>query len=227
MKKNPFKISVLEDLAGAAGIAFNILFRPLTRPWYTRWGATAAEVSRSLPGDEIVPNPRTGATRAVTIQAPAEAVWPWLAQMGQGRGGLYSYERLENLAGCQIYNADRLIPDLPEFQPGDKMKLGPEGYPFYPVADVRHGQALILGGYEPDTGFGQSWVFFLEPAGPEATRLIVRSRGTYQPTFGNSLMWKLLTEPIHFVMERKMLLGLKSRVEFYASKGEAAALAAA
>lgn len=227
MNNKHFSISIFEDLAGAAGIALNILFSPLTRPWFTRWGATVEEVSRPLPGDEIVPQPRTGGTRAITIHAPVEAVWPWLAQMGQGRGGLYSYERLENIAGCKIYNADEIIPNLPELQPGDRFKLGPEGYPFYPVFEVRHGQALILGDYDPATGLGQSWVFYLEPAGPGSTRLIIRSRGSYQPTTANTLIWKVLTEPVHFIMERKMLLGIKARVEYYAGTGRAAAGAAA
>ena len=68
----------------------------LARPWHIRWGATGAEVDRPLPGDEIVKRLRNWSTRAITIHAPAEAIWPWLAQIGQGRGGLYSYDWLEN-----------------------------------------------------------------------------------------------------------------------------------
>jgi hypothetical protein len=78
------------------------------RPWHIRWGATDDELARPLPGDEIVPRPRKWSTRAITIDAPAEVVWPWLVQIGQGRGGLYSYDWLENLAGCDIHSADRV-----------------------------------------------------------------------------------------------------------------------
>jgi hypothetical protein len=75
-----------------------------------RWGATAAEVARRLPGDELIPHPASVSTRAITIQAPVERVWPWVLQTGQERGGLYSYQWLENLFGSDIHNADRIMP---------------------------------------------------------------------------------------------------------------------
>jgi hypothetical protein len=182
------------------------------RPWHIRWGATDHEIARPLPGDEIVPHPRKWSTRAITIDAPAEAVWPWLAQIGQGRGGLYSYDWLENLAGCDIHSADRLIPELQDLRRGDAVRLGPEGYPAYQVVGVEPGRALILGAHDPDMG-AHSWVFALEPIDQQAARLIVRSRDDYPPTLANVIIWRLITEPAHFVMERKMLLGIKQRAE--------------
>jgi hypothetical protein len=192
----------------SAGIAYWFGLRPR----HIRWGATDDEVARLLPGDEIVPRPRKWSTRAITIAAPAEAVWPWLAQIGQGRGGLYSYDWLENLAGCEIHSTDRIIPELQNLQAGDVVRLGPEGYPAYRVAAIELGRVLVLVGEDPDMG-AHSWAFVLEPIDEQTTRLIVRSRDDYLPTLANVVIWRLITEPVHFVMERKMLLGIKQRAE--------------
>ena len=83
----------------------------VVRPWHIRWGATEERIAKPLPGDELVPNPAIESTRAITVNAPVEEVWPWLAQIGQDRGGFYSYEWLENLAGCRMRNADRIHPE--------------------------------------------------------------------------------------------------------------------
>jgi hypothetical protein len=182
------------------------------RSWHIRWGATDDEVARPLPGDEIVPRRRNWSTRAITIAAPAEYVWPWIAQIGQGRGGLYSYDWLENLAGCDIHSTNQIIPEFQYLEVGDVIRLGPEGYPAYPVAAVEPGRALVLGGDDPELG-PHSWAFVLEPIDDRTTRLIVRSCGDYPPTLANFVIWRVLTEPLHFVMERKMLLGIKQRAE--------------
>jgi hypothetical protein len=92
------------------------------------------------------------------------------------------------------------------------VRLGPEGYPAYQVVAVEPGRALILAGNDPDMG-AHSWVFVLEPIDEQVTRLIVRSRDDYPPTLANVVIWRLITEPVHFVMERKMLLGIKQRAE--------------
>lgn len=103
----------------------------------------------SLPGDDLVPRPRLGTTRAITIQAPAAEIWPWLVQMGQGRGWMYSYERLENLIRCDMHNADRILPEHQDLKAGDKARLGPEGYPSFDVTAIEPGCALILRGDIP------------------------------------------------------------------------------
>jgi hypothetical protein len=182
------------------------------RPWHIRWGATDEEIHQPLPGDGIVQHPRNWATRAISIDAPTAAVWPWIVQLGQGRGGLYSYDWLENLVGCDIHSTNRIIPEEQYLEVGDIIRLGPEGYPVYPVAAIEPGRVLVLGGDDPQLG-AHSWVFCLEPIDEQTTRLLVRSRGDYPPTLANFLIWRVITEPLHFVMERKMLLGIKQRAE--------------
>ncbi|MCJ7537353.1 MAG: SRPBCC family protein [Anaerolineales bacterium] len=209
-----FNPTIIDEGLGALAIAGYIVSSPLTRPWYSKWGATAGEVEMTLPGDEFVPNPVLESTRAITIQAPATAVWPWLVQMGQGRGGLYSYERLENLVGCDMHNADRIIPEYQQLKVGDKVRLVPEGRePYFLVSAVEPGRAIILGGDDPPT----TWVFILQPIDNNSTRLIVRWRQDYEPSFGNIIGWRVFTDPITFVMERKLLQGIKARVEAVAS----------
>jgi hypothetical protein len=194
-------------LAGAAGYWYGL------RPRMLRWGATEAEARRALPGDDLVPQPKRMATRAVTIQAPAAVVWPWLIQIGQDRGGLYSYDWLENLAGCDIHSADGIVPEF-ALKVGDKVRLGPEGYPFFVVLEMQPERALLLGAgpAAPERVEG-TWLFYLDPIDPAHTRLIVRSRGDHEPTLMNYIMWEGLVDPINFVMERKMMLGIKERAE--------------
>jgi hypothetical protein len=157
-----------------------------------------------------VPQPNLETTRAITINAPLSSVWPWVVQMGQSRGGLYSYERLENLVGCEIVNADRILPEFQDLKAGDVFRIMPEGKgPAFDVLAVEPERALILGGDDPPT----SWGFILEPIDAETTRLYARYRQRFEPTIGNTLIWRVFTEPISFVMERKLLQGIKERVE--------------
>ena len=163
-----------------------------------------------LPGDELVPEPRLQTTWAITIQAPASEVWPWLAQLGQSRGGFYSYDALENMAGCNIHSTDRILSDVAPLQVGDQVRLGPEGYPYYVVAGIDPGQALIL---ETPEGVNGMWSFILDQKAEQATRLITRTRLAYEPTVANVLIWRVFTNPISFVMGRGMLRGIKRRAE--------------
>jgi hypothetical protein len=212
-KSGPASRVRLASSGAAIGSLALLSYVLVARPWYNRWGATDQETGRTLPGDELVPRPKRLATRAITIAAPAATVWPWLIQMGQGRGGLYSYDWLENLAGCDIHSADRIVPEF-QLKVGDMMRLGPEGYPFFVVLDVQPERALLLGA-GPDTParVEGTWLFFLEPIDESHTRLVVRSRGDHEPTLFNYLMWEGLVDPINFVMERKMMFGIKERAE--------------
>ena len=222
MADNSFDLSVFEEGWGAVSIAGSILLSPILRPWYSKWGASAEEVAMSLPGDELVPDPRLETTRAITIQAPASAIWPWLVQMGQGRGGLYSYERLENLVGCDIHNADRILPEHQNLEAGDKVRLTPQENPSFDVAAIVPDSTLILRGDIPSsqgTPTTWIWIFHLNPIHDGATRLILRSRLDYASNFGNTLMWRVFTDPVAFNMERKMLQGIKMRAEAAASRG--------
>jgi hypothetical protein len=210
MTTNKFNPTIIEEGLGAVTIAVTILASPLLRPWYSKWGASEAEVKKRMPGDDQVPDPTLESTRAITIQAPMAEVWPWLVQMGQGRGGLYSYERLENLVGCDMHNAERIIPEQQHLSVGDKVRLSQaDSTPYFVVTAIEPGRAIILGGDDPPT----TWGFILEPIDENSTRLIIRFRQQYEPSLGNVIGWRVFTDPITFVMERKMLQGIKVRAE--------------
>ena len=111
-------------LAACVATAVYVL---LVRPWHLRWGAEAKDLERPLPGDEFLPERGADIVHAVTVETPPERVWPWLAQIGQDRAGFYSYEWLENLAGCEMRNADRVHPEWQERQVGETVFLHPAG----------------------------------------------------------------------------------------------------
>lgn len=208
-----FNPTLLEEALAAVGIGANILLSPLSRPWYARWGATPAEARQPLPGDELIPDPRLATTRAITIRATPDLVWPWLVQMGQGRAGLYSYQKLENLAKCRMENLDEIRPELQDLAIGDKIRFGPEGYPFQVVRAIDPKRTLILGSPPEEQAMRATWVFHLAPAAVGQTRLITRNRMAYEPTLMNSVIWRVFTDPIYFMMERRMLIGIKDRAE--------------
>ena len=182
--------------AGAGGV---VLYGVAVRPWLRRWGATDDEVRAALPGDETVASPASQQTRAVTIEAPVSEVWPWLAQVGQDRGGFYSYEWLENLAGCRMRNADRVHPKWQTRDVGETVRLHPAG-------------GLKVLRFEPERAFALEggWYFTMAPDGDSRTRLIARFR--MRPGVA-AVAYDLLLELPHFIMERKMLLGIKETAE--------------
>ena len=213
-----------EGIVGAAAIAVALL-TPMLRSRRCRWGATDAEVHRSLSGDDLVPHSKGGYTHAITIRASAAGVWPWLVQMGQGRGGFYSYDWLENLVGCDIHNANRIIPELQHLGVCGVVRMHPKATP-YRVAAIEPGRALVLqirvdtqtgNTFEltdtmPGKYLNQSWVFFLGELDGGTTRLISRSRNDWNRSLGNALVFGIFG-PISLVMDQKMLLGIKQRVE--------------
>lgn len=177
-----------------------------------------------LPGDELVPNPIYVTTRAITIHAPIAQVWPWLLQLGQDRGGFYSYDVLENLAGLNIHSAKRIVPEWQNMQVGDKVNLAPNNALPLTVSIVDAPHALVLrscdsqGQPVPPGDYlrGEmacSWAFILHSSGPQHTRLIIRWRSAWLPSQQATLLNSLVLAPIHFLMERKMLLGIKQRAE--------------
>lgn len=141
--------SLGESLTGGLAIAF-ALVTPFLRSRRRRWGARDAERHETHPGDELVPEPKWTADHAISIDAPPEQVWPWLAQLGQGRGGFYSYEKLENLAGCQIENASRVLEAHQQIGVGDPVKLHVEVPPMV-AAIVDPPTTLVLHG-DPSGG---------------------------------------------------------------------------
>lgn len=196
----------------AAAGATAALYGLAIRPWQRRWGATRAEARRPLPGDALVPRPNYETTRAITIDAPADAVWPWLVQMGQGRGGFYSYDWLENLFGLDIHSSDRIEPDWQSVDLGDPVHMAPpdqfDGTARMDIALVEEERALVLRSpADAPPEQAASWAFVLDPVDDGTTRLLVRLR------LRAPLPMRLMLDPAHFIMERKMLYGLKRRAE--------------
>jgi len=117
---------IVEGIGGAGLMAIHILLLPLLRGYRIRWGTTEGEANANLPGDELVRNPKLRMTWGITINAPIEGVWPWVVQMGQGRGGFYTYQFLENIAGCQISNAERILPEHQQIPLEAGVSLAPD-----------------------------------------------------------------------------------------------------
>ncbi len=201
------------------------------RPWHLQWGATDVEVQRPLPGDEIVANARThdATTRAITIDAPPDRVWPWLAQIGQDRGGFYSFELLEDLVGCEMENADRVHSEFQKWEVGDKLWMYPpekaHGIGHALLLHLEPGRALGFAtrqiGTPATAPYDGSWSFVVEPLDARRSRLLIRGRAAGPRGYVAAGFDHFLYEPIHFVMERKMLHGIKVRAEGgSASEGE-------
>ena len=178
----------------------------------------------ALPGDEIVPHPALESTRAVAIRAPAEEVWPWLVQLGQDRGGFYSYNWLENLGAADIHNVDLVVPEMQRLEVGDFVPMAPVewGIPTggFTVAEIEPWRAIVWRqgrpGYPPALGAeggGETWAFVLEGEDRVTTRLILRERKGLKPRKREVLFYYLFVERQHFVMVRRMLLGIKERAE--------------
>jgi hypothetical protein len=200
----------LRAIATAAALLVGL---GLARTRYLRWGATDDETTKALPGDELVADADIIATRGVTIAADPDAVWPWIAQLGQGRGGFYSYDFLENLAGCDIHSANRIVPEWQSVALGDEVRLHPEiGLR---IAGLEPGRAMVLQGGVPmgrvPPPYDCTWAFILVGQRDGSTRLLMRER------YGYTRWWSaLLVEPVQlisFVMSARMLRGIRMRVQ--------------
>jgi hypothetical protein len=190
-----------------------VLYAGLLRPWILGWGASAAEQTARLAGDEFVAQPRFRSTRAIDVSASAEQVWPWLVQLGWGKGGLYSYAWLENLFGCQMDNAERILPQHQTLAVGDAFYMD-RRVPAFRVGVLEPRRALVVhaGGQTPEAP-AVAWQFVLEPRGATRTRLLVRLQSSLPPGFAAELFGKTLLEPVHFIMEERMLRGIRERAE--------------
>lgn len=176
----------------------------IARRSYRRWGATETEAREALPGDAVVADPMMSYTHAIDIDAALEDVWPWIAQLGVGRGGWYSYDWVDDVLGTK--SLDRVVPELQELRVGDEVRQWSiaGGEPFR-VARVEPRHLLLL--QMKDT----SWLFLLRETDDGATRLIVRTRST-RPGVGGRLLCTL-AEPLSLFIERKMVREIKERAE--------------
>ncbi len=185
------------------------------RPWYSAWGTTRSERQMVMIGDPPLGESHYRIDHAISIDAPVDSVWQWLVQVGQDRGGFYSYDWLERAFGADIRNADRIIPEWQNRTAGDLVRAVQPSYLGgllgrnlgWKVRQVEPGRALVL----------ENWgAFVLEPIGPSLTRLHIRTRGAGVPTVAGIALTPvslLLFEPAHFIMERGMMLGIKRRAE--------------
>jgi hypothetical protein len=188
-----------------AGAAVAVAYFRFLRPWHLTWGATAQEASGAVAGDELMPHPDIAATRVVEIDAPPSAIWPWLVQMGPGRGGAYTYDWIERRLGIDIRNTDRVIPELQDLKVGDEIPM--PGYAMR-VERLDPERAMVV----RSGNHAWVWSFELRPARGH-TRLISRNRfDTSALALKDKLAYPVI-EPGSWVMERKMLLTIKQRAE--------------
>lgn len=215
---------ILEGVVGAAAIAGTVVLSPFIRSWYSRWGTIDEEHRQSIPGDELVPHPKSQLTMAVTVQAPAVNIWPWFVQLGCQRGGWYSYDLLDNGG---ISSADRIIPEYQQLEVGDIVKAMPKGDFGFPVAIIEPDRQLTMAGTtntdsgeeadprDPDLEayFSGNQTFLLNQIDEKQTRLIFRMRIDWNPSRMGTIANRGVVEPLSFVMARKTLLNVKRLAE--------------
>lgn len=225
--RKTFMSGLLVLVAGTAAVGGYLL---VVLPWQHRWGATDEEVHRTLPGDNQVPYPNTQWTRAITVKAKVAAIWPWLVQIGQGRGGYYSYPWFEKLMGLGVEHADQINPAWQHLKVGDIIPAEPDGSGYRVIA-VEPDRALVLGAQEQDESIPWSftllyqaftWAFVLEEVDTESTRLIMRMRAQVKHAPLVTLA-NLFIDFGAFFMKRRMLLGIKQRAEMRSREGEGGA----
>jgi hypothetical protein len=190
-----------------SAVAIERLYSRFLRAWVLTWGATAEEAARPLPGDDLLDGADIVATRAIGIDAPPSAIWPWLVQMGPGRAGAYTYDWIENLFGLNMHSADRIHPEWQNLRVGDVLRAR-EDRPGMRVEILDPERTLSN---RSETG-DWVWTFVLVPE-DGSTRLISRNRIAMKGAAAGQRLGMLVMEPGSLVMERRMLLGLKRRVE--------------
>lgn len=199
--------------AGLGSLAYPLFFRR----WCLTWGARPDEVSMKLPGDELLADAGIVSTRAITVDVSSAAIWPWLVQMGSRRGGVYTYDWIENLLGLNMHSAREILPQFQDLKAGDELPLGPGR------------AAMRVAVYDPEHTltfqFADGtwvWIFALF-AEDGKTRLISRNRIAAAGAPPARLFNMLVMEPGSLIMERKMLLGIKQRAEDLAREQAVAA----
>jgi hypothetical protein len=213
-------------LAGAMAFLY------AARRYYRNWGTTKEECQMFLDGDDLIAGPGVRSTEAVWIDGPPDAIWPWLVQMGQDRGGLYTFEKLENLAGLRYVNADRIHPEWQHLAPGDTIRLVPKGWMglregfVLEVVEVADQQSIVLrasAGRGTDREWNVVWSFHVIPHWDDRCRLLIRIRSPLRRP-GQALVTEL-AGPVTAFVTRGILLGIKRRVQQQVQAETAAAKA--
>ena len=192
-------LGIVVGLGAAAFVVASYVI--LVGPWQRRWGSTGEEVRRAMPGDELLPPGAHSTTRAITINATPRDVFPWLLQIGYGRGGWYSYDWIDNDGKRSV---DRIDPALQRLAVGDRIPMLPD---FGPVVREIQTDHHILSGGDADT-----WCLLVEPISDGRSRLVSRWRQDWPKTFG-TYVWTLISDPGAFVMEQKMLRTIRTLAE--------------
>jgi len=202
-------VRVLIAVAGvvASAAAIERVYRRYVREWVLTWGATAEEAGRRLPGDDLLDAADIVATRAIRIDAPPSAIWPWLMQMGPGRAGAYTYDWIENLFGLNMHSADRIHMEWQNLRVGDVLRSR-QGGPGMRVEILNRERVLSNRSEAGDW----VWTFVLVPE-DGSTRMMSRNRIAMKGAAAGQRLGMLVMEPASLVMERKMLLGIKQRAE--------------
>jgi hypothetical protein len=187
-------------LAAVGTVAVLGVYRLWLQPWQHHWGATDEEVHRPMPGDDLIPG-AASTTRAITIAAPNQQVWPWLVQLGYGRAGWYSYDWIDNDGRP---SADRILPELQQLHRGDQIPMLPDMGPR--IREIEANHYFVAGDHQ-----GSTWCLALYPT-PDGCRLVSRWRARWHLTPAKAFRI-LISDPGPFIMERKMLKGIKARAE--------------
>ena len=218
-------VGVLAALEGAVLIVWHLVATAFIGRKRRRWGTVGTEPTDSLPGDELVPEPKWSYTLGIGVDAAPEAVWPWIAQIGQSRGGFYTYQTLENMTGCKITNTTEILPEHQHPAVGDDIYLHPTAPPLR-VEIVEPPNAVVLFGspaaeVAAEESWGTStWQFVVTPGPDGDSRLLTRGRYDHSSdwrsrrTFG-----RFPLEVISFVMSRKMMLEIKRLAELPENPG--------
>ena len=186
-------------------IVLVIVYIKFIRPWQLTWGSTDEEISKSMPGDEIVTKPSFNATRAVTIFASPEKIYPWIVQMGVKRAGWYSYDMLDNLGRP---SAESILPEHQNIQIGDVIAMSPDGKQGMKVNDFKANEWMLWWDNKGDS----TWVWEIVVISEQQCRLITRVRTKYR-LLSSALAFNLLIEFFDIIMMRKCMLGIKKRAE--------------
>ncbi len=213
------KIRRIISTTGTAAAGAAVTYLLFGRRRCLTWGASAEDVERPMPGDDLLEYADLVSTRAISIDAPPSAIWPWLVQMGSGKGGMYTYDWIENMLGLNMHSVDEILPQFQDRKVGDVEQLGSKG-PRLRLTVLEAERALVV---RSDDG-NWVWAFCLYPGADGHTTLVSRNQiATPDASRSRRLFNTFVMEPGSLMMERKMLQGIRQRAERLAIQTVAAA----